>query len=95
MNKAKIRELALANGFKLKEQPDGTMELNPYVYEFAAALMAEHSAVLEEAMESIVEYWNKDRNDEAMHDACWHNVNTAAEALEKFRSERIRQGGTK
>jgi hypothetical protein len=41
MDKAKIRELALANGFKLKEQPDGTMELNPYVYEFASALMAE------------------------------------------------------
>ena len=41
MGKAKIRELALANGFKLKQQPDGTMELNPYVYEFAAALMAE------------------------------------------------------
>ena len=41
MNKAKIRELALANGFKLKEQPDGTMELNPYVYEFASALMAD------------------------------------------------------
>jgi hypothetical protein len=34
-----IRELALANGFKLKEQPDGTMNLNPYVYDFARALM--------------------------------------------------------
>ena len=45
MNKAKIRELALANGFKLKQQPDGTMELNPYVYDFAAELMAE--AVIE------------------------------------------------
>lgn len=35
-----IKELALANGFKLKEQPDGSMELNPYVYEFAQALIA-------------------------------------------------------
>jgi hypothetical protein len=34
------------------------------------------------ALESIVEYWNKDRNDGAMHDACWHNVNTAADALD-------------
>jgi hypothetical protein len=34
--------------------------------------------------QSIVEYWNKDRNDSAMHDACWHNVNTASETLEKF-----------
>ncbi len=40
MDKVQIRELALANGFKLKQQPDGTMELNPYVYEFAAALAA-------------------------------------------------------
>ena len=40
MDKKIVRELALANGFKLKEQPDGTLDLNPYVYEFAAALAA-------------------------------------------------------
>jgi hypothetical protein len=34
-----IQELALDNGFKLKEQPNGTLELNPYVYEFARALL--------------------------------------------------------
>lgn len=34
-----IRTIALHNGFKLKEQPDGTMDLNPYVYEFAKALI--------------------------------------------------------
>jgi hypothetical protein len=39
MNNERIKELALANGFKLKEQPDGTMELNTYVYEFAKALL--------------------------------------------------------
>ena len=38
MSKQQIKELALANGFKLKEQPDGSMDLNPYVYDFAAAL---------------------------------------------------------
>lgn len=38
MNKQQIKELALANGFKLKGQPDGTFDLNPYVYEFASAL---------------------------------------------------------
>lgn len=38
MNKQQIKELALANGFKLKEQPDGTLDLNPYVYKFAHAL---------------------------------------------------------
>lgn len=36
-----IKALALSNGFKLKEQPDGTMDLNPYVYDFAEALLRE------------------------------------------------------
>ena len=38
MNKEQIKHLALYNGFKLKEQPDGTMDLNPYVYDFARVL---------------------------------------------------------
>lgn len=37
--KEQIKELALRSGFKLKEQPDGSMDLNPYVYEFANELM--------------------------------------------------------
>lgn len=40
MEKQKIKELALANGFKLKQQPNGTEDLNPYVYEFSVALAA-------------------------------------------------------
>lgn len=39
MTNDQIKELALANGFKLKEQPNGEMDLNPYVYDFAHALM--------------------------------------------------------
>jgi len=39
-----IRQLALSCGFKLKEQPSGIMDLNPYVYEFAQALLAQHNA---------------------------------------------------
>ena len=35
-----IKELALANGFKLKEQPDGSLNLNDYVYKFARSLIA-------------------------------------------------------
>lgn len=35
MNKEKIKQLALECGFKLKPQPDGSDDLNPYVYEFA------------------------------------------------------------
>jgi hypothetical protein len=38
MENSQIKELALANGFSLKEQLGGHMDLNPYVYEFAQPL---------------------------------------------------------
>ena len=38
MDIQKIKELALANGFKLKEQASGNMDLNAYVYDFANAV---------------------------------------------------------
>ena len=41
MTNDQIKEIALANGFKLKEQPSGEMDLNPYVYDFARALIDE------------------------------------------------------
>ena len=37
---------------------------------------------LEEALECIREYWNRDNNERAMEDACWHAINTTSEALE-------------
>ncbi len=40
MTNDQIKEIALANGFRLKEQPDGTQDLNPYVYEFAKKIKA-------------------------------------------------------
>lgn len=39
MNNDKIKEIALANGFKLKKQPDGTWDLNPYVYDAVNAIV--------------------------------------------------------
>lgn len=39
MNDKDIKKVALDNGFKLKEQPDGSEDLNPYVYKFARALI--------------------------------------------------------
>lgn len=33
------------------------------------------------ALESIKEYWNRDQNETAMADACWHNIETAEKAL--------------
>ncbi len=41
MTNDQIKEIALANGFKLKEQPSGEMDLNPYVYDFVKALFVE------------------------------------------------------
>lgn len=38
MEKSRIKAIALSSGFKLKEQPNGEMDLNPYVYKFAKLL---------------------------------------------------------
>ncbi len=35
---------------------------------------------LEEALESIREYWNRDNNERAMEDACWNAIHTASKA---------------
>ena len=37
---------------------------------------------LEESLESIREYWNRDNNSRAMIDACWYAIDKASEALE-------------
>ena len=37
---------------------------------------------LEDALESIREYWNRDNNNRAIIDACWYAIDTASEALE-------------
>ena len=39
ISKRYIKDIALECGFKLKEQPDGSMDLNPYVYKFAEELV--------------------------------------------------------
>jgi hypothetical protein len=38
IDRSTIKQIALEQGFKLKEQPDGSMDLNPYVYTFARVL---------------------------------------------------------
>lgn len=42
-----IRAIALVNGFKLKEQSDGTMDLNPYVYDAMRAVISAAVALKE------------------------------------------------
>lgn len=39
MNNARIQAILLANGFKLKDQGEGHLDLNPYVYDGARALL--------------------------------------------------------
>lgn len=44
MDIQKVKELALANGFSLKLQASGNMDLNAYVYDFANAIEREVKA---------------------------------------------------
>jgi len=46
MTNNQIKEIAIANGFKLKEQPDGGRDLNPYVYDFARSLLRHQNRIL-------------------------------------------------
>ena len=39
IGKQYIKDVALECGFKLKEQPNGELDLNPYVYTFADKLI--------------------------------------------------------
>lgn len=43
MTNDQIKEIALKSGFKLKEQSDGSMDLNSYVYDFARSLIQENN----------------------------------------------------
>lgn len=51
MTNEEIEKIALASGFKLKRQDDGSMALNPYVYTFAQALL---DAQMKKHMEIIL-----------------------------------------
>lgn len=60
MNKERIKKMALGSGFKLKEQPNGEMDLNPYVYEFVDMV---ESAILHKYESERKDRWinTKDR----------------------------------
>ena len=53
MDIQEIKEIALANGFSLKEQASGNMDLHSYVYEFANAI--EQAAKAQAVLEGFVE----------------------------------------
>jgi hypothetical protein len=60
-----IKKLALENGFKLKEQPIGELDLNHYVYDFANSIFAFYESKIEELNSIILEELeNRDRWEE-------------------------------
>ena len=61
-----IEHLALENGFKLKEQPDGAMALNPYVFDFAQAIAQKAAEAEREACAEIAR--NEWRTRKNLHD---------------------------
>ena len=63
MNKQYIKDVALECGFKLKEQPDGSMDLNPYVYTFADKLIKQtHISLLGDFKDMLADI-NSEIND--------------------------------
>ena len=56
IGKKYIKEVALECGFKLKEQPDGSMDLNPYVYTFADKLIKQtHISLLGDFKDTLAD----------------------------------------
>lgn len=56
------------------------------IREANARLIAAAPELLE-ALQSIAEYWNRDQNETAMADACWHAIKTAMAAITKATGE--------
>lgn len=54
MDIQRIKELALINGFKLKEQASGNMDLNAYVYDFANAIEREVRAQADQKIKLLL-----------------------------------------
>lgn len=76
MDFQKIKELALANGFSLKEQASGNMDLHSYVYEFANAI---EQAVKAQAVPEGFVLAPKEPTEkmiDAGHDFCKNNIVT-------------------
>lgn len=75
MDIQEIKEIALANGFSLKEQASGNMDLHSYVYEFANAI--EQVAKAQAVPEQIL------KND-CMIGQTWFMKGTPVSALVKY-----------
>ena len=63
IEKSRIKAMALSSGFKLKEQPNGELDLNPYVYAFADKLIKQtHISLLGDFKDMLADI-NSEIND--------------------------------
>ena len=90
MDIQKIKELALANGFKLKEQASGNMDLNAYVYDFANAIEQEVKAqavpeviTIGNELQSWVAVWSFSAKNDG-EDCVVVDANLLAEKIERL-----------
>lgn len=87
MSNKTIERIALECGFKLKKQPDGSMALNPYVFEFARILLGhsnlpEPNDKLRAAAEEVLAAYEKlsdNYDDYDEPDRCVANLRAALE----------------
>ncbi len=84
MDIQKIKELALANGFKLKEQASGNMDLNAYVYDFANAIEREAKAQVVSEWISVEDGLPSDGQNIIAFDAIKHCVFKDGEFLQGY-----------
>lgn len=71
MTDEQIKEIALANGFKLKEQPNGDVGLNPYVYDFARALISsEFDKLNTDLLTNTVSWFKEAKPEPTSKDIC-------------------------
>ncbi|HHP8326145.1 TPA: hypothetical protein ACSIVU_001005 [Acinetobacter baumannii] len=84
MDIQKIKELALANGFKLKEQASGNMDLNAYVYDFANAIEQAAKADAEQKITQAIVTLG-----EALNDSPSNYGNAIHEALDDLQANLV------
>ena len=59
MKNEDIKRIALASGFELKDLPDGSKGLRPYVFEFAKALLAAERQAVADICDELEQHWSE------------------------------------
>jgi len=62
-------------------------------YKQLAVKHAQERDEAREALEHIVEYWNRDENETSMADALWHIIQTAVDVLHATKLNQLRTNG--